>query len=143
MFPLPMSAMSFKFPYQYGYVDGHKIPYPVISLQLQTIRGNRDYFFIFDSGADLCTLPHYMIKLLGLEKSKLKKNKSQGVGKKLVNTLEGEIQINFCNKKFPILCSFTLHDKTPLLLGKQGIFDRFNIKFDNDQKNTVFTLKKR
>lgn len=130
--------MSFTFPYQYGFVDNRKIPYPIITIQLETIRGSRDYSFIMDTGADSLTLPKYMIKLLGIDKRKLKESKSQGIGKKLVKTWEGKILITFCRKAFTVYCSFTDNDVTPFLLGKENIFDKFNIIFDNDREITIF-----
>jgi|SRR3989344_7025830 len=130
--------MSFKFPYQFRLIDNHKIPYPVVTIFLQTIRGKRGYSFIMDTGADNLTLPIYMITLLGIKKGSLVESESQGIGKELVKTWEGKIPINFCGKQFIIHCSFTDNNKTPLLLGKENIFDKFNIIFDNDKEMTIF-----
>lgn len=130
--------MSSNFPYQYGYIDNRKIPYPLVPVELNTIRGSRSYAFIMDTGADDSTLPHYMMQLLDVDKKSLKQSTAQGVGKILVKTWEGEITITFCSQTFSLPCSFTDNDKTPLLLGKEGIFDRFNLIFDNDKQMTVF-----
>ena len=134
--------MPFIFPYQYGFVDNRKIPYPIVIAQLDTIRGKRSYSFIMDTGADNLTLPKFMIELLGVEKKTLRLSKSQGIGKKLVKTWEGSISITFCRKRFSILCSFTDNDKTPFLLGKEGIFDNFNIIFNNNKEVTIFEERK-
>lgn len=133
--------MPFIFPYQYGFVDNRKIPYPIVIAQLETIRGKRSYSFIMDTGADTLTLPKYMISLLGIDKKSLKQSKSQSIDKKLVKTWEGNILITFCRKSFSILCSFTQNDKTPFLLGKVNIFDKFNITFDNNREMTIFEEK--
>lgn len=131
-------SMSFSFPYQYGIVDNRQIPYPIVTIQLETIRGKRNYSFIMDTGADTLTLPQYMIKLLGLDRSKLSESKSQGIGKELIKTWEGKIPISFCGKSFTVYCSFTDNDVTPFLLGKEDIFDKFNILFDNEKGRVVF-----
>lgn len=133
--------MSFKFPYQYGFIDNRKIPYPIVKVHLQTVRGLRAYLFIMDTGADDLTMPKYMITLLGLKKKDLKESESQGISKKPVKTWEGTIDITFCEKTFPVHCSFTNNNKTPFLLGKEDIFDKFNITFDNDNDLTVFEKK--
>ncbi|MBI2029058.1 hypothetical protein HYT02_01440 [Candidatus Gottesmanbacteria bacterium] len=91
-----------------------------------------------DTGADTLTLPKYMITLLGIKNSELTQSQSQGISEELVKTWEGKITIQFCNMTFPIHCSFTDNDKTPLLLGKEDIFDKFNITFNNDRQATVF-----
>lgn len=133
--------MSFKFPYQYGFIDNRKIPYPTVEVLLDTIRGRRLFSFIMDTGADNLTLPYYMINLLGMKEKALTVSQSQGIGKKLVRTWEGEIRIHLCNMVFPVRCSFTDNDKTPFLLGKEGIFDRFNLVFDNENHVTVFETR--
>lgn len=135
--------MRFAFPYQFRYIDSHKIPYPIVTIFLDTIRGRRGFSFIMDTGADNLTLPHHMIVLLGLKKENLDESQSQGIGKELVRTWEGKITIDFCNRKFSAHCSFTDNNKTPLLLGKENIFDSFNVSFDNDKEQTIFEERKR
>lgn len=135
--------MSFQFPYQYGFIDNRKIPYPVVPVQLSTIRGLRTYSFIMDTGADTMTLPHYMITLLGIQKNTLAKGVMQGIGSNRVAVWETTIEIFFCKKTLALRCSFTDNDTTPFLLGKEGIFDRYTVTFDNDRNMTVFEEKRR
>ncbi len=130
--------MSFNFPYQYGFVDNRKIPYPIVTIFLKTIRGRRAFSFIMDTGADDLTLPYYMISLLGIKKESLSPSKSQGISKELVHTWEGMIPIELCNMNFDVHCAFTDNNKTPFLLGKEDIFTRFNIIFNNKNQETVF-----
>ena len=95
-----------------------------------------------DTGADNLTLPKYMITLLNVRRESLIESESQGIGKELVKTWESKIFINFCGKKFEVHCSFTDNNKTPLLLGKEDIFDKLNITFDNDKNQTFFEVRK-
>ncbi len=134
--------MPFRFPYQYGFVDDRKIPYPIVPVQFHTIRGLRAYSFIMDTGADTLTLPNYMMTLLGIKRPSLRRSLMQGIGANLVSIWEGTIPITFCQKTFLVHCSFTEHDTTPFLLGKEGIFKRFSVTFDNDQKMTIFQERK-
>lgn len=134
--------MFFKFPYQYGFIDNRKIPYPVVTIFLDTIRGNRAYSFIMDTGADNLTLPHYMIDLLGIKEEELVQSHSQGIGKELVKTWEGKIFIHFCEMHFNVHCSFTDNDTTPFLLGKEDIFNRFNVIFDSNHQMTIFKKRR-
>ena len=135
--------MSFTFPYQFRLAENHRIPYPIVTIFLETVRGHREFSFIMDTGADNLTLPYYMITLLGVKKQSLIESESQGIGKELVKTWEGNIPIIFFNRKFNIHCSFTNNDKTPLLLGKEGIFDFFNVTFNNDKQETIFEERKK
>jgi|SRR3990167_5755148 len=134
--------MSFKYPYQFRFFNNHKIPYPIVTIFLNTIRGRRAFSFIMDTGADNLTLPLYMITLLGIEKKSLQESQSQGIGKELVKTWETKIHIDFCKSTFPVHCSFTDNNKTPFLLGKEDIFDKFNIVFDNNKQITIFERRR-
>jgi hypothetical protein len=91
-----------------------------------------------DTGADTLTLPKHMISLLGINKNSLTQSLSQGIGKKLVKTWEGKILIEFCERNFPVRCSFTDNNKTPFLLGKEDVFDKFNVIFNNEEQLTIF-----
>lgn len=130
--------MFFKFPYQYGFIDNRKIPYPIATVFLKTVRGRRAFLFIVDTGADNVTLPYYMMSLLGIKKESLSPNKSQGISKELVNTWEGTIPIELCDMQLNVHCAFTDNNKTPFLLGKEDIFSTFNVLFDNKNQQTVF-----
>ena len=133
--------MFFTFPYQYGFIDNRRIPYPIIPIALATIRGVRTYGYIMDTGADTMTLPLYMMQLLGLNQKKLRESSAQGVGDTLVKTYETIIQVTLCKQTLSVSCSFTDNDRTPFLLGKEGIFDHFNITFDNDRQRTIFETR--
>jgi len=130
--------MFFTFPYQYGFINKRRIPYPIVPIAIPTVLGDRSYAFIMDTGSDSMTLPRYMIQLLGLHQTKLRESTAQGVGETLVKTYETVIDISFCKQVFSVPCSFADNDRTPFLLGKDGIFKRFNITFDNDRQRTIF-----
>lgn len=130
--------MSFVYPYQYEQVDNLLIPYPVVPVTLNTIRGPRAYSFIVDTGADTTTMPRFMLVLLGLQPSRLKSSVSQGIGKNIVKTREAIVTIMIHGERLQAPCSFTDNDHTPFLLGKVGIFDAFNIQFNNDKHQVEF-----
>ena len=134
--------MPFRFPYQYGLLDHKKIPYPIVYVYLFTILGKRRYSFIFDTGADYMMLPKYMATVLGIDLKSLKKSQARGINKTKVTIWEGTIPVAFCGLTFDVHVSFTNNNKTPLLLGKQDIFDRFNILFDNDHQEIIISSRK-
>lgn len=45
--------------------------------------------------------------------------------------------------KYALRISLSINNKTPLLLGKENIFDSFNVSFDNDKEQTIFEERKR
>lgn len=138
---LLMPRSSFKFPYRY-FPNNKKNPYPAVVLTLKTIQGKKRFMFIMDTGSDMMVLPKYMKYRLDIDRTKLRKSIAYGISGKAVATEEIELPVNFCGETFSIRASFTDNNQTPFLLGKEGIFDRFNITFDNDERVTVFEKRK-
>jgi hypothetical protein len=134
--------MSFKFPYQYVFLGKKRVPYPMVTITLQTIQGAKDYLFVMDTGADMMVMPKYMMYLMDIDKSTLKKSYAHGITGKETKTFEAMIPITFCGESFSLRCAFTDNNKTPLLLGKEGIFDRFTLLFDNENGMTIFEKRK-
>src|SRR3989338_4262762 len=62
--------------------------YPVVTIQLKTISGWRDFEFLVDTGADVTTIPSGLLSALGFVKGDLKTSKTWGVGSISVKTWE-------------------------------------------------------
>jgi hypothetical protein len=133
--------MSFSFPYQFVTIGNKQIPYPIIPVTLTTVFEKRAYGFILDTGADVTTMPHYMLTILGLDEKKLNKSTAMGIGNTPVNIRETTITIRIGTVDFSVPCSFTDNNQTPLLLGKEGLFDTFNIFFNNSKNQVEFVKK--
>lgn len=83
-----------------------------------------------------------MATVLGIDLKSLKKSQARGINKTKVAIWEGAIPVAFCGLTFDVHVSFTDNNKTPLLLGKQDIFDRFNILFNNDNQEITISSRK-
>ena len=132
--------MSFEFPYHFLQFDNVSVPYPMVTATLSTFLGRHPYSFVMDTGADVTTLPNYMIAVLGLDRSALEETESTGVGGK-TKSYNAEITITIKKLTFTLPVTFVENNAIPLLLGKEGIFDRFNIVFDNDAKKTILHVR--
>ena len=136
-----MSAISFEFPYRYRESGGKKLSYPEVKVQIQTFLGRQTYNFIFDSGADITTLPEYMISLVQIPKQDLVKSRSFGISSEPVYSLDAVIPVKIGSLKLDLPVTFVPNKDVPLLLGKEGIFDRFNIILDNDAQKTILQVR--
>ena len=102
------------------------------------------YIGIIDSGADMSVIDLSVAQLLGLNLTG-KKEESMGVGGH-VDTIDSEVQIKFSkghqkfNMKIPVLILCDSEELGMMLLGRNGFFDKFTIKFD--EKNKKFQLKR-
>ncbi|MEK6935393.1 MAG: retropepsin-like aspartic protease [Nanoarchaeota archaeon] len=127
------------------YGDGNKSPSIPISL-----KGDGNNFFQFigllDSGADYSVIPQDVAELLGL---RLEGNKEQvrGIGgwvdsvneTIIVNISKGHENYNFNLLVKVILGTAEEIGEIPIILGRDGFFDKFKITFD--QMNEKVILK--
>lgn len=127
------------FPYRFGITSDKKIiPYPYAPVYFFTSFGKKRVSLLVDSGADLTTLSDDYIDLLGVLRKNLIKTECNGVGG-MVFAWEAEIKIEFCGLQMKIPVQFIKNDHdTPLILGKLGIWDKFNVLFNNKKKMTEF-----
>jgi hypothetical protein len=55
-----------------------------------------------------------------------------------ISVYRSKIAINFNNKKMVIPCVFNPNEEVPILLGRAGIIDKFNITLDGKNKAIIF-----
>jgi len=137
-------CMSLIFPFVYADVESFgKLFYPFVRVSLKTIYGWQEFDFLVDTGADVTTLPKTMLPVVGVNKTTLKKQKTQGVGGVLIETVKTKLPMRIGDEEFLIHVSITNteEESLPLLLGKKDIFEkRFSLEIDS--KNKVTILKK-
>jgi len=133
--------MSFAFPYKFRKFDNVVIPYPEVTVSLKTFNGNQQFSFILDTGADITTMPSYMIQVLQIDPTKLAKSYSHGINSDPVSTRNASVIATIGATTFQLPVSFIDNNSLPFLLGKEGLFDQFNIVFDNDRKETILHVR--
>lgn len=133
--------MSFEFPYRLRKSDHTTLAYPEVNLELKTSFGKLTYQFIFDSGADMTTIPEYMMHVLGISKDNAIQTRSYGISEEAIPSWEATIPVKLGTISFDLPITFIPNKDVPFLLGKEGIFSRFNILLDNDNQKTVFRVR--
>jgi len=134
---------SIEFPFEYVYLPSFgRIFYPFIPISLKTVdHGWVDFRFIVDTGADLTTLPFFMAEKLGINLSKCKTSKAEGIGGYVIKTWETKISIRLKEYEIITRCSITEDEQTPFLLGRiDSLPERFSWFFDAKNKKIVFSL---
>ena len=115
-----------------------RIPDPYITISVSTGYGWRNLDFLVDSGADVSMVPKSIAELVGLDLKKARKHRTYGVEGKGLLVYEGSLAIKIGTHQIKIPCLFSSQEKTPLLLGRTGLFNRFTIVFENRTKNIIF-----
>ena len=79
-------------------------------------------------------------ELLGLNFSRLPTLTVKGIEGRGIRAYKSTVTLRLAGHLLPpIPCLYADSDKTPLLLGREGFFDLFNITFDNRRKKIVLT----
>jgi len=119
---------------------------PVVDLLFNEETGRNLYSFIVDSGADISLAPRQLAERIGLDWDKGSKITLSGISPKPECTLEG--RIHNVSALVPDL-AFELalpvcfaNGNAPLLIGREGFFDEFDITLDKTRRRTVFSRKR-
>lgn len=109
---------------------------PMLQIEIFGKKGSQKFNALIDSGADYSLFNIQVAELLGLDMSKAKVVPFLGISGPqavFVRTLDGvEIQVNGLDKKVKIPVGFIDSESVSLLLGQEGFFDQFRIKFEKD-----------
>ena len=119
---------------------------PVIDLLFNEKIGRNLYSFIVDSGADFSLAPRQLAERIGLDWDKGSKITLSGISPKPECTLEGRIHtvsalVPDLALELALPVCFASSD-APLLIGREGFFDEFDITLDKTRRRTVFSRKR-
>ena len=90
-----------------------------------------------DSGADITLVPYSFGKLLGFSKVFGAKEKIGGIGGS-IQVIPVKWQIKIGNKILKTLVGWAQNENVPALLGRQEIFDTYEICFKQKEKLITF-----
>jgi hypothetical protein len=113
---------------------------PAIPAEVQLPLGFHPIRPLPDSGADCTMLPRYIGNLIGLNFSRLPTRHISGIEGRTILGFKGTVRLRIVKLSLPpIPCIYVDSDRAPLLIGREGFFDLFNITFDNRRKKVVLT----
>ncbi len=95
-----------------------------------------EYFYI-DSGADYTLIPFQMGRFLGLDKVDLKVKNISGIGGKIEVRL-GIIPMKIGEYQFDCTIGWSGIESVPFLLGREDVFEHFEIIFRQKERKVVF-----
>lgn len=131
--------MKLKYPYGIKYSpEFGSIPTIKLLLQVASPQGQVPFIFLFDTGADVTSFPISAAKKLGIDLDQCSQDPMSGFEGTTILVYRSQVQINFNNKSFKIPCVFNPNEEVPMLLGRAGIVDKFNILLDGRSKQIIF-----
>lgn len=136
-----MSSALFEFPYQPKITKNYGvIPNPRITVLVKSLFGFEPITFLVDTGADITMLPRSWAQRLGVKLGGLPSHTMLVASGREIAVYQSRITVKFRPNYQELLlpCTFTASDKTPLLLGRLGIFADWTLKFSHRKKSLTF-----
>lgn len=109
---------------------------PVVEVEIFGTNGSQKFNALIDSGADCSLFNAEIAELVGIDLSKSENRPFVGIGgKQQIKTqfLDNvEIKVEGISKSIKIPVGFINSDSVGLLLGQDGFFDSYKLKFEKD-----------
>jgi hypothetical protein len=115
----------------------HLVKRPVAEVWLKNGQEKIKLHSYIDSGADVTLIPFSLGELLGFKADKEKTEHLGGISDG-VSVIYKRCQIKIGNCLFPILVAWALSEDVPVLLGRAGVFDTFDITFKQKEGKIIF-----
>jgi hypothetical protein len=114
-------------------ISGRVTKRPVVEVALSRGNQRRVFLALVDSGADQITMPSYIAEALGIDRSACPKRPVMGISMELVGGFVAPLALQIARQEqaFEAPVVFVDYDM-PVLLGREGFFDRYCIKFEQD-----------
>ncbi len=128
-----------KFPYQreksslFG-----EIYRPIAELEVETRAGWMTLLAYIDSGADISILPASFLKAFGVTVGEEEIWEVRGIGGAKVPVIMKDVRMKVGQQVFDSKIAIALVEDVPYILGREGVFDKFEICFRQKEKIVEF-----
>lgn len=135
-----MPKTSFVFPYGVRFREGGLIDiFPVANVFFRSQTGERfSLLLVIDSGAAISALPRSDAIGLGIELEDGVLFSVAGIGVRPVRAWRHEVTVEMGTESFTLPLAFLDHDAAPRVLGREGIFNRFTVIFEEQRRRSGF-----
>ncbi len=99
-----------------------------------------EYFYV-DSGADYTLVPYRIGRLLGLEERASEVKEIGGIGG-VLGTRFVIVPMKIEDHQFECKIAWAQIERVPFLLGREDVFEHFDITFKQRDKKTIFVWRK-
>ena len=126
-----------KYPYRVvaGALDtaGRYTKRPIVEVEISCGGPGRKFLALIDSGADQITMPSAIAEALGIDRASCRPRSMMGITMQRTQGFIAQVMIRVQNHVKPITVPAVFIDTdVPVLLGQEGFFDRYRVKFEKD-----------
>ncbi len=121
--------------------NGKVVSLPVIPVRFYKNSKKIPLLLLIDSGAETTLLTRSDAKALGIDLKKGKEMIISGIAlTRVIFGYRHKVEMEIEESKFEIPVLFADSDESPRVLGREGVFDKFFILFNEKGRQTIFIL---
>jgi hypothetical protein len=114
-------------------VDGRYTKRPVVEVEISKGNQKRNFLALIDSGADQIMMPAAIAEVFGIERNNCPRRTSMGVSMESIEGFVHHLTFHITHQADAFDAPVVFIDTdVPVLLGREGFFDRYRIKFEQD-----------
>ncbi|MBO3842102.1 MAG: aspartyl protease family protein [Candidatus Brockarchaeota archaeon] len=111
---------------------------PIVELEVETRAGWITLLAYIDSGADISILPASFLKAFGVTVEEEEIREIRGIGGAKVPVIMKDVRMKIGELTFNSKIAIALIEDVPYILGREGVFDKFEICFRQKEKIVEF-----
>lgn len=115
---------------------------PVIEFEIETKLGWIPVLSYIDSGADITLLPMSFIRALKIRIEEEDIKEIRGIGEGKISVIIKEVKMKICDDIFDAKVAIALIEDVPYLLGREDVFEHYEICFRQKNKTIYFGYEK-
>lgn len=134
---------TFSYPYRISVSDGKDVhTFPSVEISIQDKFGQwLTLFFLVDSGATISVLPRSDADVFGIDVENGLRVNVLGIGGEFLTGWKHNLKVRFGNKDMLLPIIFIDNEIAPRILGREGIFERFVLVFEETRRRTGFIVE--
>ena len=124
-------------------INGQYTKRPIVEVELSRGKQTRKFLALIDSGADQIHMPAAIAEAFGIDRAQCSKRSSIGISMERTEGFVGELTFHIQHQSESFSAPVVFIDTdVPVLLGREGFFDCYRIKFEQDHDTFEITSVK-
>ena len=125
-------------------IDGRYTKRPVVEVEISKGNQARKFLALVDSGADQIIMPAVIAEIFGIDRNACPKRSAFGITMERSEGFVGELTFHIRQQAQSFNAPVVFIDTdVPVFLGREGFFDRYRIKFEQDHDTFEITPSSR
>ena len=121
-------------------IDGRSTKRPIVEVDISRGNHTRKFLALVDSGADQIHMPAALAEVFGIDRDTCPRRSSMGISMEQIEGFIGELTFRIKDQATTFTAPVVFIDTDiPVLLGREGFFEHYRIKFEQDHDTFEIT----